>query len=57
MPGLVPGATTPALLTVRVLALLIVPVPPSVAPLFTVVLLSIEPSISSRPALTAVSPE
>src|SRR6185369_15020325 len=55
MPGLVPGANTPSL-TVRVFALLIVPVPPSAAPLFTVVLLSTEPSIFSRPELTAVAP-
>ena len=56
IPGEAPGASVPPLLTVTVLAM--VPVPPSVPPLFTSTGEAIEPGLltSNVPAFTVVAP-
>ena len=56
MPGELPGATVPLLLTVKVLPELMVPLPPNVVPPVTVTFEVIEPFTNSTPALTVVVP-
>ena len=52
VPGELPGTTNPLFVTLAA----IVPEPPSVAPLFTVVTLVMLPLTRSVPALTVVGP-